>query len=97
MLQSDYPQPCLASHAHGQNKTITLINATTLKEARFVLKTQLGTYDEHYSHTELHPLYRISQGAGNSAAVWAMISSTLFTLYDENARRAAYHSPDHSI
>ena len=68
-----------------------------LKEARFELKTQLGTSDEHYSHKELHPLYGIGQGAGNSPAVWAMIRSTLFTLYDENAEGAVYHSPDHSI
>ena len=68
-----------------------------LKEARFVLKTQLGTSDEHYLHTELHLLYGISQGAGNSPAVWATISSALFTLYDENTKGAVYHSPDHSI
>ena len=79
----------LASCAHGQNKAITLINATMLKEATFVLKTQLGTSDEHYSHTKLHPLYGIGHGAGNSPAVWAMISSTLFTLHGENAKGAA--------
>ena len=68
-----------------------------LKEARFVLKTQGGTLDKHYYHTELPPLYEISQGTENSPAVWAMIRSTLFTLYDENAKGAVYHSPDHSV
>ena len=68
-----------------------------LKEARFVLKKKLDTSDEPYSHTELHPLYGIGQDAGNSPAVWVMISSTLFTLYDENAKGTVYHSPDHSI
>ena len=87
----------LASHAHGQNKSITIINATTLQEEKFVLKTQLGTSDQHYTHSEIHLLYGIGQGTGNSPAVWAMISSTLFSLYDDDAQGALYHSPDHTI
>ena len=87
----------LASRAHGQNKTITLINATTLQEAKFTLKIQLGTTVQHYSHSDLKPLYRIRQGAGNSPAVWTSISSTIFTMYNEEAHGTEYHSLDHSI
>ena len=47
----------LASHTHSQNKSITIINATTLQEAKFVLKTQLGTSKQHYTHSDIHPLY----------------------------------------
>ena len=87
----------LASRSHGQNKSITIINATTLKEAKFVLKTQLSTSEQHYTHTDIHPLYGIRQGARNSAAIWAMISSTLFSIFDENAQVSMYNSPDHTI
>ena len=86
----------LTSRAHRQNKAITLINAATLQEAKFILKTQLGT-SEHYSHSDLHPLYGIGQGARSFPAVWATISSTLFTMYDKEAHGTIYHSPDHSI
>ena len=41
----------LASHTHSQNKSITIINATTLQE------TQLGTSKQHYTHSDIHPLY----------------------------------------
>ena len=69
----------LASRAHRPNKAITLINATTLQEAKFVLKTQLETSEQHYSCSDIQPLIGIGQGAGNSPAVWVTIGSTLFT------------------
>ena len=45
----------LACRAHRQHKAITQINATTLQEVKFVLKTQLGTSEQHYSHSNLQP------------------------------------------
>ena len=84
----------LASRAHRQNK---VINATTLQEAKFVLKTQLRTSEQQYSLSDLRQLYGIRQGPGNSPTVWTTISSALFTLYDVDAHSTEYHSPDHSI
>ena len=89
----------LASDAHCQNKSITIINANTLQKAKFVfvLKTQPGTSNQHYTHSKIHLLYGIGQGAGNSPTVWATTSSTLFLLFDDDAQHALYHSLDNTI
>ena len=89
----------LASDAHGQNKSITIINAITLQKAKFivVLKTQPGTSYQHYTHSKIHLQCGIGQGAGNSPTVWATTSSTLFLLYEDDAQHAPYHSLDNTI
>ena len=83
----------LASHAHGLNKSVPIINVTTLQEAKFVIKTQLGTFEQHYTHSELYLLYGIVEGARKSPTVWTMNSSTLFSLYNDDAQGTLYHSP----
>ena len=69
-----------------------MINATTLQKAKYMPKTQLGTSQCSYTHTPEHPLYGIGQGAGNSLAVWALLSSTMFSLYSSHAHGVAPHS-----
>ena len=54
----------LIARAHGQHRSIVLINATTLKSARYLLKTQLGISTTSYSHCDLFPIYGSGQGAG---------------------------------
>ena len=44
-----------------------------------------------YTHTPEHPLYGISQGAGNSLAVWALLSCTMFSLYSSHAHGAYFY------
>ena len=71
----------IISWSYGIHRNITTINATTLRKAKYILKTQLGTSQRSYSHTPECPLYWIGQGAGNSPAVWAMLSSTMFSIF----------------
>ena len=84
----------LAARAYGQHRSITLLNATTLEQAQYLLKTQLGVSSSHYSHTELAPIYGCGQGAGNSPALWCAISSILFDAYEQGANGADFYSPN---
>ena len=68
-----------------------MINATALQKAKNVLKTQLGTSQHSYTHTPECPLYGIGQGAGNSLSVWALLSSTMFSLYSSHAHGAHFY------
>ena len=84
----------LASRSFGQHRSVVFINAKTLEEARYYLKTQLGVSDRFYKHCTIYPIYGSGQGAGNSPAIWCVISSILFETYDEKAHGATFYSPD---
>ena len=75
------PMASLISRAHGQHCSIVLINAITLKSARYLLKTQLGISSTSYSHSKLFPIYGSRQCSGNSPGLWCTISSVLFDVY----------------
>ena len=91
------PMASLISRAHGQHHSIVLINATTLKSAQYLLKTQLGISSTSYSHSEIFPIYGSRQGSGNSASLWCAISSILFDVYEQQACGASFYSPDKTI
>ena len=82
----------LIARANGQHYSIVLINATTLKSARYLLKTQLGISTTSYSHCDLFPIYGSGQGAGNSPGLWHAISSILFDIYEKQACGASFYS-----
>ena len=82
---------------YGLHRNITTINATTLQHTKYVLKTQLGTSQHSYTHTPESPLYGIGQGVGNSPAVWALLSSTMFSLYSSQAHRAHFYNPSKTL
>ena len=84
----------LVSRSFGQHRSIAFINARTLEEAKYYLKTQLGVSERHYKHCLLYPIYGSGQGAGNSPALWCVISTMLFETYDESAYGALFSSPD---
>ena len=87
----------LISCAHSQHHSIVLINATTLKSAQYLLQTQLGISSTSYSHSELFPIYGSRQGSGKSPGLWCAISSILFDVYEQQACRASFYSPDQTI
>ena len=89
--------PALASliaRKYGLHRNVVIINATTLQEARYKLKTEWGVSDEDYQHTTMFPLYGTGQGSGNSPMIWCIISSVLFTCHSEKAHGAIFESPD---
>ena len=75
------------------HRNITTINATTLQKAKYMLTTQLGMSQHSYTHTPKWPLYGFGQGVGNSLAVWALLSSTMFSLYSSHAHGAHFDDP----
>ena len=87
----------LASRSYGQNQSIVFINATTLAEAKYFLKTQLGVSEQFYKHCTIYPIYGSGQGAGNSPAIWCVVSSILFETYEAKANGATFVSPDGSV
>ena len=87
----------LASRSFGQNRSIVFINARTLEQAKYYLKTQLGVSERFYKHCTLYPIYGSGQGAGNSPAIWCVVSSILFETYEEGAHGASFESPDGSV
>jgi hypothetical protein len=84
----------LISRAYGQHRSIVIINAKTLKEAIFILKTTLGISEASYKHCQVFPICGCGQGAGNSPGIWCVISSVMFDLYEEKAHGAQFESPD---
>ena len=84
------PMASFLSQSHGQHRSIVLINATALKSARYLLKTQLGISSISYSHSKLFPIYGSGQGFGNSQGLWRAISSVLFDMYVTQACGASF-------
>jgi hypothetical protein len=60
----------LIARGHGQHRSIVFINAATLAEAKYVLKTKLDISESSYQHCELFPIFGSGQGAGNSPGLW---------------------------
>jgi len=84
----------LVSRKFGVTKTVTLVMAKTLQEAKYKLKTMLGVSEEYYQHCEFFPIYGTGQGSGNSPAIWCVISSVLFEAHSAQSFGATYESPD---
>ena len=81
------PMASNISQAHEQHRSIVLINATTLKSARYLIKTQLGISSTSYSHNDLFPIYGSRQGSGNSPDLWCAISSCSMFMNNKHAER----------
>mmetsp|Transcript_30358 Transcript_30358/g.72755 ORF Transcript_30358/g.72755 Transcript_30358/m.72755 type:complete len:2117 (+) Transcript_30358:2729-9079(+) len=92
--------PSLASligRSKGLHKSVIFVHATTLKEAKFKLKTALGISEKDYSHSDLKPIYGTGQGSTNSPMIWTLVSSVLFDVHTELAYGAEFVSPDGKI
>jgi hypothetical protein len=84
----------LASRAFGMHRNICVINATTLRHAKYLLKTQVGISEPSYSHSDFKPLYGTGQGSANSPMSWCLISTILFNAYASKAKGATSKSSD---
>ena len=84
----------LVSRKYGMNKTICIVAGTTLAEAKYHLKTQMGMSDECYKHCKFHPIYGTGQGSGNSPVLWLVVSSVLFDIHKQKANGAIFETMD---
>ena len=73
----------LASQKYGVPPMVTKMNATTLYQAEYKVRTELGLAPTGYRHEPDHPIYGTGQGSANSPAIWCFLSSTLFDCYDQ--------------
>lgn len=76
------------SQKYGVPPAATACNASTLEQADFHVRTELGISATGYHHEPAFPLYGTGQGSANSPAIWCFLSSTLFDCYDTRAHRA---------
>ena len=94
--------PCflanLASRKYGMDKRVCIVQARTLEQAKYYLKTKFGISDEYAQHTQLCPWFGTGQGSGNSPFYWLLISSTLYDVYcSKTTGGATYTSPDTTL
>jgi hypothetical protein len=87
----------LISRKYGQNCRIILINAKTLKEAQYGLKTELRVSEAAYSHCTAFPLHGTGQGSDNSPMIWCLISSTPFDCHQQESYGAVFESPARTV
>ena len=87
----------LIARCFGQHRSVVFINGNTLKEAKYLLKTQLKVPKKFYQHSLVFPIYGCGQGAGNLPGLWCCISSILFDCYEHKSHGASFQSPDGSI
>jgi hypothetical protein len=73
-----------------------MVNAKTLEEAKFKIKTMLGVTEEFCQNCLLFPIYGTGQESGNSPQMWCVISSVPFDCHAERAHGATFESPDRS-
>jgi hypothetical protein len=83
----------VASQTHGVPGSVTESNATTLEQAHYHIRTELGLSEESNIHCTHHPIYGTGQGSGNSPAIWCFLSSILYDCYDKKASNATYSTP----
>ncbi len=94
--------PCflanLASRKYGMHHKVCIVQARTLAEAKYYLKTKLGISDEYAEHTQECPWFGTGQGSGNSPFYWLLISSTLYDLYcSKTTGGATYMTPNKQL
>jgi hypothetical protein len=87
----------LSSRKFGMHEKVAIVNARTLQEARFKLKTALGISSQHYKHTTAYPIHGTGQGSQNSPTIWLFICSTLFDAFEEDAHGALFESFDKKL
>ena len=65
----------VSSRTFGVPATVTSTNASTLLQAKYHIRTELGLDEEGYSHCHTQPIYGTGQGSGNSPVIWCFLSS----------------------
>jgi hypothetical protein len=91
--------PALASlleRGQGLHRNVIFVNARTLKQAKYKLRTSTGVSAKFYSHCHAFPIYGTGQGSGNSPFIWCIISSTLFRCHEAKSHGATFSTPDKS-
>jgi hypothetical protein len=87
----------LIDRKYGQNRHVVMVNANTLGEAKYQLKTGLGVSEAFITHSTAWPLYGTDQCSCNSLMIWCFISATLFDCNQSQANGAILKTSDRRV
>ena len=87
----------LSSRRMGMASSVTQVNALTLQNTKYHLKTSLGISTTYYQHSLQTPIYGTGQGSGNSPTIWCFVCSILFDAFQSKAHGASFHDYYKSI
>jgi RNase H len=76
----------MTSQYYGTPNNFCSLQATTLKQTVFRLRTALGDSFKTYQHTTNTPIHGTGQGSCSSPALWLLISSLLMDLLESKAK-----------
>lgn len=82
----------LCSRRIGMHKSVVFVNALTLEQARYHLKTNLGVSEGSYTHCSEYPIHGTGQGSGNSSTIWCFVCSALFDATETVTTGAIFSS-----
>ena len=80
----------ISSRRMGMNKQVTLLNSSTLEQAKYYLKTSIGISNSCYQNDPIHPIHGTGQGSGNSPSIWCFVCSALFDALSSQAHGARF-------
>ena len=80
----------LCNQRIGMHQSVVFVNAQTLEQAKYYLKTNLGISEQFYTHSPRHPIHGTGQGSGNSPFVWCFVCSALFDAFEARAHGAHF-------
>ena len=59
----------LVTKSYGQNRKISDLHSLHLRQAKYLLKTQLGLSTSYFSHSNSHPIFGTGQGSSASPTI----------------------------
>jgi hypothetical protein len=74
----------MISRYYGIPKELCQLQAETLKNTKFKIRTALGDSQRTYQHSRETPIHGTGQGSCASPAIWLLTSSFLMTILQEN-------------
>ena len=78
----------LCSQCLGMSARACQLLVTTLREAHYHVKTQLGVSNEYYTTTESSTVHGFGQGGQESPSIWAIISDIIMKCLGEKLEGA---------
>ena len=75
----------VASQKFGVAATVTQACATTLENAEYKIRTDLGLAQSGYPHSPENPIFGTGQGSAFSPAIWLFLSCILYDIYEKLA------------
>jgi Reverse transcriptase (RNA-dependent DNA polymerase) len=75
----------LVSQFYGIPSEYCNMQAETLKQTKYHIRTAIGDSDNYYTHSNMTPIHGTGQGSCASPAIWLLISSFIMDLLQQRA------------